>query len=46
MNILAMDLGKSKTVVCLYNSEDGRHKYHKVKTSPQNIHEYDRGARP
>jgi len=39
MNILAMDLGKSKTVVCFYDSETGKHKYDKVKTTPQQIHD-------
>jgi len=39
MNILAMDIAKSKTVVCYYDSESGRHKYGKVKTSPQQIHD-------
>ena len=39
MNILAMDLGKSKTVVCFYDSESGKHKYGKVKTTPQQIHD-------
>lgn len=37
-NILAMDLGKSKTVVCEYDSKNGKHKYYKVLTSPQKIH--------
>jgi transposase len=39
MNILAMDLGKSKTVVCFYEGETGEHKYNKVKTGPQQIHD-------
>ena len=39
MNILAMDLGKSKTVVCFYNSSTGKHKFGKVKTMPQHIHD-------
>jgi len=39
MNILAMDLGKSKTVVCFYDSENGKHKYSKVKTTPRQIHD-------
>jgi transposase len=38
MNILAMDLGKSNTVVCFYDSENGRHRFGKIKTSPQQIH--------
>jgi len=39
MNILAMDLGKSKTVVCLYNSENGEHRFGKVVTRPKEIHD-------
>ena len=39
MNILAMDLGKSKTVVCFYNSNTGKHKFGKVKTKPKDIHD-------
>jgi len=39
MNILAMDLGKSNTVFCNYDSETGKHKYGKVKTVPQQIHD-------
>lgn len=39
MNILAMDLAKSKTVVCFYDSSTGKHKFGKVKTMPQHIHD-------
>ena len=39
MNILAMDLGKSNTVFCEYNSKTAEHKFGKVKTSPQQIHD-------
>lgn len=39
MNILAMDLGKNKTVVCLYNSENGKHRFGKVATRPKQIHD-------
>jgi len=39
MNILAMDLGKSKTVVCFYDSENGEHRFDKVVTRPQDIHD-------
>ena len=38
MNILAMDLGKSKTVVCFYDSENGKHRFGKVVTRPKQIH--------
>jgi transposase len=34
-----MDLGKSKTVVCFYDSDSGNHRFEKVKTSPQQIHD-------
>lgn len=39
MNILALDLGKYKTVFCNYNSNNGEHKFGKVKTTPQAIHD-------
>jgi transposase len=39
MNILAMDLGKNKTVFCEYDSTTAEHKFGKVKTSPQQIHD-------
>lgn len=39
MNILAMDLGKSKTVFCDYDSDNGKHEFGKVKTEPQQIHD-------
>ena len=39
MNILAMDLGKSKTVVCFYDSENGKHEFSKVRTRPEEIHD-------
>jgi transposase len=39
MNILALDLGKYKTVFCDYNSVNGEHKFGKVKTTPQTIHD-------
>jgi len=35
MKILAMDLGKSKTVFCDYDSKDGKYKFGKLKTSPK-----------
>ena len=38
MEILAMDLGKSNTVVCFYDSDSAKHKFGKVKTAPQQIH--------
>jgi len=39
MNILAMDLGKSKTVFCEYNSNNGEYEFGKVNTTPQQIHD-------
>jgi len=39
MNILAMDLGKNKTVFCEYDSKTAVHKFGKVKTSPKQIHD-------
>ena len=39
MNILAMDLGKCKTVVCLYNDENSKHRFGKVVTRPKQIHD-------
>jgi len=39
MNILALDLGKYKTVFCEYNSNNGEHEFGKVKTTPQAIHD-------
>jgi hypothetical protein len=37
MNILAMDLGKSNTVACIYDSETGEHKFLRIRTFPENI---------
>jgi transposase len=37
MTILAMDLGKSNTVVCFYDSETGEHKFQRIRTSPKYI---------
>ena len=39
MNILAMDLGKYKTVFCDYNVADGEHTFGAVKTTPKDIHD-------
>lgn len=46
MNILAMDLGKSNTVVCFYDSLTGKHKYDKTKTTPQRMHDLFVGYSP
>lgn len=39
MKIVAMDLGKFKTVVCVYEQTSGKHKYQTVRTGPQQIHD-------
>ncbi len=39
MKIVAMDLGKNKTVVCYYDSADGAHRFLTVLTQPQAIHD-------
>ena len=40
MKIVAMDLGKNKTVVCIYDEKSGKHKYQAVRTGPQQIHDF------
>ena len=39
MKIVAMDLGKNKTVVCYYDSANGSHRFVTVPTRPQAIHD-------
>jgi transposase len=39
MKIVAMDLGKNKTVVCIYDQKSGKHKYQTIRTCPQRIHD-------
>jgi len=39
MNILAIDLGKYKSVFCMYETVTNNHKFGTVKTSPQDIHD-------
>jgi len=39
MNILALDLGKYNTVFCDYNCNNGKHKFGKIKTTPQAVHD-------
>jgi transposase len=34
-----MDLGKNKTVVCIYDQTSGEHKFQTVRTGPQQIHD-------
>jgi len=39
MDILALDLGKYKTVFCKYDSMSGEHEFGKIQTTPQQIHD-------
>jgi len=39
MNILALDLGKYRTVFCAYNSEKGDRDFGKINTIPQDMHD-------
>jgi transposase len=39
MKILALDLGKYKTVGCEYQAENGKHKFHTVATTGQGLHD-------
>jgi transposase len=39
MRILALDLGKFKTVACEYESETGRHRFATVLTTPKALHD-------
>ena len=39
MDILALDLGKYKTVFCEYHTANGEHTFGTVKTTPQEIHD-------
>ena len=39
MNILALDLGKYKTVFCEYNSANSEHNFGKINTTPQDMHD-------
>lgn len=46
MNILAMDLGKSNTVFCEYETDNAQYEFGKVKTTPQQIHDLIVERRP
>jgi len=46
MKIVAMDLGKNKTVICIYDQKSGKHKYQTVRTGPQQIHDFLIEQRP
>jgi transposase len=39
MKILALDLGKYKTVGCEYEAENGKHRFHTVVTTAQALHD-------
>ena len=39
MRILALDLGKYKTVACEYEAENGRHRFATVLTTPKALHD-------
>src|SRR5712692_10279000 len=39
MKILALDLGKYKTVACDYEAESGQHEFTSVATTPQALHD-------
>ena len=46
MNILALDLGKSKTVSCLLDSQTAQHRYETVKSTPFSIHQLFERTQP
>lgn len=39
MKILACDLGKFKTVVCIYETQDNSYEFVSIKTNPQEMHD-------
>jgi len=39
MRILALDLGKFKTVGCEYEAETGRHQFTTILTNPKAVHD-------
>lgn len=39
MKILALDLGKSKTVACVYHSGCSEHQYKTIRTNPTSLHD-------
>ena len=46
MKILALDLGKSKTVSCLLDSQTAQHRYETVKSTPFSIHQLFERTQP
>ena len=39
MKIAAIDLGKSQSVACDYQTNDGEHEFETIETSPQQVHD-------
>ena len=39
MNILSIDLGKYKSVFCMYQTTTNKHSFGTVKTVPQDMHD-------
>ena len=39
MDILAIDLGKKKSVACLYDSETSQHRFRTIPTVPEQFHD-------
>ena len=39
MNILSIDLGKFKSLACVYNSNTSEHRFTKLDTSPSAVHD-------
>ena len=37
--ILAIDLGKFKSVACVYEASDGQHRFETVETTPARFHD-------
>ena len=46
MKILAMDLGKGKSVACQYEAATGEHTFETIRTSRQEIHDLLVSVRP
>ena len=46
MTILALDLGKIKSVGCIYQTGTREHTYQTVRTSPQTLHDLIVGLNP
>ena len=46
MRILALDLGKYKSVACGYEAETGRHRFITILTTPQAVHDLTADREP